>query len=258
MITYENMHYGNNKAVTWYHPRNLNFPNHLHRSYELIDMLDGALSITVNKQTYQLHKDDMMLILPYEIHSIRTDGSSYFHLSLFSPDYIPDFTKAVSGHYLSCPCFHMEEAAKQLFMKPLFYEGSDIWKRKAAYYYLCACIKAQADFIPIYKNHYSELHEVLIYIQEHFTDEDISLKKIAEQFGYNYSYLSRSFSRLFSCSFTEYLNQTKINYAASLLIDTDRSITEIAYECGYKTIRSFNRNFVNIQKTAPKAFRKQK
>jgi AraC-like DNA-binding protein len=92
------------------------------------------------------------------------------------------------------------------------------------------------------------------YVQDHFK-ENISLGTIA-----NISNLTpQSFCRLFKKrtgkSFVEYLNEVRVAAACKYLLDTDWSISEIAYNCGYKTVSNFNKLFKSITRTSPKIYR---
>lgn len=69
-----------------------------------------------------------------------------------------------------------------------------------------------------------------------------------------------SFCRLFKKStnkhFVEYLNEVRVSNACKLLIETEMSISEIAYECGYKTVSNFNKLFKKITAVRPNEYRK--
>jgi AraC-like DNA-binding protein len=98
------------------------------------------------------------------------------------------------------------------------------------------------------------LSAVYKYVQLHFKD-NISLGTIA-----NISNLTpQSFCRLFKKrngkNFVEYLNEVRVAAACKYLLDTDWSISEIAYNCGYKTVSNFNKLFKTITGTSPKIYR---
>ena len=98
------------------------------------------------------------------------------------------------------------------------------------------------------------LSEVYKYVQQNFK-ENISLGTIA-----NISNLTpQSFCRLFKKrtgkSFVEYLNEVRISSACKYLLDSDWSISEVAYNCGYKTVSNFNKLFKNITGNSPKIYR---
>ena len=98
------------------------------------------------------------------------------------------------------------------------------------------------------------LSAVYKYVQQNFKD-NISLATIA-----NISSLTpQSFCRLFKKrtgkSFVEYLNEARISAACKYLLDTDWSISEVAYHCGYKTVSNFNKLFKTITGLSPKMYR---
>lgn len=254
MIKYEGNHYGQNNERIVYNPHNLNYPKHLHRSYELIYVNSGCLKVTVEGREFFLFSGDSLLIFPHKIHSIETVCTSDMYLSLFSPEYIPDFTKYTENKYPKYPVFRLTAEEYSMFIPVLFSQGPKPWSLKSAYYFICQKVLDNGEFIETNTLEYAGFHDILIYAQNHFT-KDLSLKTLAAQFGYNYSYLSRAFKNLLGCSFVDYINESRINYAVFLIQTTDISITDIAFECGYKTIRSFNRNFLNIVKMPPSSLR---
>jgi YesN/AraC family two-component response regulator len=105
-------------------------------------------------------------------------------------------------------------------------------------------------------NHFEtdRLSNVYKYVQKHLKEE-ISLRTIA---GIS-SLTPQSFCRLFKKrtgkSFVEYLNEARISTACKYLLDTDWSISEVAYNCGYKTVSNFNKLFKNITGSSPKLYR---
>lgn len=58
-------------------------------------------------------------------------------------------------------------------------------------------------------------------------------------------------------TFTEYLNNTRIGYAARWLIEKDWSIAEIAYNSGFNNIANFNKVFKKLKNTTPSQYRKE-
>jgi AraC-like DNA-binding protein len=49
----------------------------------------------------------------------------------------------------------------------------------------------------------------------------------------------------------------RIAQACKYLIETDWSISEVAYACGYKSVSNFNKLFKETKNCCPKAFRIQ-
>ncbi|MEO6837518.1 MAG: AraC family transcriptional regulator [Ginsengibacter sp.] len=104
---------------------------------------------------------------------------------------------------------------------------------------------------------YSEtdrLSEVYKYVQKHFKDE-INLGTISGISNLTPQSFCRLFKKRTGKSFVEYLNEVRIASACKYLLDTDWSISEVAYNCGYKTVSNFNKLFKNTTGNSPKVYR---
>lgn len=56
-------------------------------------------------------------------------------------------------------------------------------------------------------------------------------------------------------SFIDFLNEIRLGYATRMLIETNKSVSEICYECGFNNISNFNRTFKKKQNCTPSEFR---
>lgn len=251
MLLYESHHFD---FISNYDSSNLNFPSHLHRCFELIFVVGGEMEVMIEERSFQLHTGQYLLILPNEIHSISTVSQSRAKICIFSPDYVPTFQKMIENRSLENPIFDLSVQAKILLSKTLFKDDLNLLEQKASLYLLLSELMAQTSLIKTEKKDSALLHTLLTYIQEHFT-EPITLQSLAGTLGYSYNYLSKYFNARVKTSFTEFLNDTRVNYACHLLRTTEKNITEIAYLCGYENIRSFNRNFIKKVLCTPKEYR---
>src|SRR5690606_32673826 len=96
--------------------------------------------------------------------------------------------------------------------------------------------------------------KVLQYLHVHY-QEDLSLESISRQFRVSPPYISRLFKEHVGQSFLTYLHELRIKSAASLLISTDMSISDIATEVGFESYRTFLRVFRDIRGQTPSEFR---
>jgi AraC-like DNA-binding protein len=92
------------------------------------------------------------------------------------------------------------------------------------------------------------------YIDEHYQDK-ISLAAVADQVHMSPEYFSRFFSQTMKKSFFEFLNEYKISKSCKLLIETDKSITEICYNSGFASVPFFYRQFKKFKNCQPKQYR---
>ncbi|MFM9826375.1 AraC family transcriptional regulator [Flavobacterium sp.] len=99
------------------------------------------------------------------------------------------------------------------------------------------------------------LLDVFEYVKENYKEE-ISLIEIAEIAHLTPTSFCRMFKVKTKKSFVEYLNAIRVSNACKLLIETEKGISEIGYECGYKTASNFNQLFKKLTGTTPKEYRK--
>ena len=100
------------------------------------------------------------------------------------------------------------------------------------------------------------ISDVFDYVKENYK-EDISLIEIAKIANLTPTSFCRMFKIKTKKSFVEYLNEIRVSNACKLLIETDMGISEIAYECGYKTASNFNQLFKKLTGTTPGEYRKK-
>lgn len=94
------------------------------------------------------------------------------------------------------------------------------------------------------------------YIDDNFSDSDLSLELIAQKFSYNKKYLSTAFKRNFKVGITEYVNTLRINHACVLMEQNYTSVSDIAYLCGFSDPFYFSKLFKANMKVSPKEFMK--
>ncbi|HEP4532282.1 TPA: response regulator transcription factor [Streptococcus pyogenes] len=85
--------------------------------------------------------------------------------------------------------------------------------------------------------------------------QELTLKAIADRLHVNGVYLGQCFKNETERSFTQYLNHVRIQKAQQLLLYTNQSINEIAYETGYNTNHYFIKMFKKLNGLSPKEFR---
>ncbi|MGM8363459.1 AraC family transcriptional regulator [Flavobacterium sp. ARAG 55.4] len=98
------------------------------------------------------------------------------------------------------------------------------------------------------------LSEVYQYIKENYKKE-ISLDEVAQIASLTPTSFCRMFKSKTKKNFIEYLNEIRISNACKHLIESDMSVSEIAYECGYKTVSNFNKLFKKNTGNTPKEYK---
>lgn len=84
----------------------------------------------------------------------------------------------------------------------------------------------------------------------------LTLRYLSEQLGVHPVHISRAAPKYLSLSLGEYIRQGKIKRALPLLLDSNQSLTEIAYEAGFSDQSHFNHTFRHYFQVSPGQYRK--
>ena len=98
-------------------------------------------------------------------------------------------------------------------------------------------------------------YNIMNYINHHFAEE-ITVDKIAAELYLNKNYIAHVFKEETGYSLIGYAIALRINRAKVLLTKTDKSITQVAAECGYDDFTYFSRQFKKSTGLTPSAYRK--
>ena len=79
---------------------NRNYMPHFHSNYELIYVLDGSISVTVNGICERADKGDCVLVLSNQIHAISFIGHCIMWIGVFSQQFIPHFASKITAKLL--------------------------------------------------------------------------------------------------------------------------------------------------------------
>lgn len=114
------------------------------------------------------------------------------------------------------------------------------------------------------KNHWmnAQKHNLLIekvqnYIHEHYAEPNISLDLVSNIAGLSPSYLGKLFKGATRQSFSEYLNNTRLEKAKDLLASTPETAAKISESVGIYNITYFSTLFKKKYGLTPSAFREQ-
>ncbi|MDJ1468908.1 AraC family transcriptional regulator [Cytophagaceae bacterium DM2B3-1] len=98
------------------------------------------------------------------------------------------------------------------------------------------------------------LDPIIQYIHKNLS-ESLTLSLVADQFGYSVRSLSRLFQQNLSVSFLQYLKLCRMIKAMVYLLETDKRISEIAYQTGYNSLSAFSNTFYELVHMRPMDFR---
>lgn len=101
------------------------------------------------------------------------------------------------------------------------------------------------------------LFAAIQYIKKNYMKE-ITLEEVAKYVGFSPNYFSRLFKTEFNQSFIDYLTNVRVEAAKELVMEKDKTISDIAWEVGYHDPNYFTKVFKKIVGLTPSEYKEEK
>ncbi|MBR2128657.1 MAG: helix-turn-helix domain-containing protein [Bacteroidales bacterium] len=116
-------------------------------------------------------------------------------------------------------------------------------------------VLASSSFAHVEKTTESRrVQKVKQYIDENYS-KPLRLSDLADLVGMTPVAFSRFFRQRTDRTLSEYIVDIRLGYAARMLVDSSKNISEICYECGFNNLSNFNRSFKTRKGLTPREFR---
>ena len=234
--------------------KNASSVSHVHSHLEFIFLLEGQLLISVDGEQIELSRNQVAVVMPYQIHSYATADSSEVFFIACPPEYIPDYSRLFYERTFSP--FHLPfgTITRQMVEEIASLEKQDYLKNKALIYFSLADFSVSCALSQPRNTEHDVYRKAIVYISSHYT-EDITLKDVAAELQITPVHLSRVLNARNQVGFSDLVNSLRIFEAKRMLESTSLPISNIAYEVGYGSIRNFNRIFMKYFGCKPSEIR---
>lgn len=249
---------------------NISFLAHWHPELELIYIRSGDARFSINDDEFVAHAGDLVFVDTGDFH--YSDSYEYCNVLdfiIFDPSVIdPLYRHAHFAHPLITSEL-LEAYGLQELMQRLFADVSLELKEQQPYYqevvsgmlrefvYRLRRCHPRSVKTSTSHSHRTEMlydmQQLLTYIDEHY-GENITLSFAAERMNFSESHFSKVFKKLIGINFVTYINAVRVEHAASMLKNSSTRITDIAMQCGFGNVRSFNRTFKEFTGYTPSQF----
>lgn len=240
-----------------------------HQEPEIVYVLEGAMEIKVEDDSYKLDKGDFLLINANKHHEYREIKANLLIASfkinyamladimqtsqlLFWCNTVADRNDAYQALKSAMDCilnrFYERHKEGAIYLNSLYYE---------VVYLLITHFMITADDARMKGNisvDNSRIFEIQNYVQDHYQN-DLSLNDLAQKLYLSNTYLSKYIKKHFGVSFLEYVNNVRLFHAVDELVYSDKKITRIALDNGFPTTAAFNRAFKEMYQMTPSTYR---
>lgn len=240
-------------------PKGLACIPHINAELEVIHVTEGTIDVSVGDVTLAVPKGSAVLILPYQPHCFQPRGEAAGRVYMFRFRIASEFynSRCAAG---TAPFILKLSPTLDAWLKDavkLAEAHPNEITAKALYYPIVAEYLEQADTAAAHSPHTVLVHRIMDYILNHLQDK-ITLKLLSTQFGINSASLSKLIKEYTYNSFTDFVNNIRIERAIELFCEQDLSVTEAASQAGFGSVRNFNRVFQDTLGITPSEYRRNR
>lgn len=252
---------------------------HWHKEMEIIYITKGKGIVRLDKERYVIRKGDIIFIPKETIHYIQSDKKEvlYFRSLVF------DLTMLTSYPGDLCQTEIVEPLVKkQVEMTNILNAEEDGYeevletyeriigacRKRGPFFYIEVKSLFYKLFYELFMGKYirrahreerksaAAMKTILSYIEEHYY-EKLTVNELAEMIHYSDYYFMKVFKSYTGKTLMSYINEMRVEKSKYLLINTQKSISDIALEAGFGQTSYYIRKFQEFQEETPLKFRKQ-
>jgi AraC-like DNA-binding protein len=239
----------------------LSFYLHFHSHLELIYMLEGKSVAFSDYQEVLLEKGDIFINFPNQLHSFCDIGQVRCMVFIFPQDMCPDYYTVFKSYVPITPIIKRDQCPDTipfLLQEALANNCSDCsYHVEITKGYFAVLLGKVLQVLPLKKieaNDLNTVRRIVSYCTQNYQNE-LSLEGMAKKLHISKYHISHLFGQKLKIGFNDFINSMRIDDACNRLRSTDETITEIAFQVGFSSIRSFNRAFCKQMAVTPSAYR---
>jgi len=268
---HENIIYFDNLKIHIGIAKNFTFPAHWHQDLEIIHVIDGTIKIGINSELHIATRGDIIISNKDDIHYYDSSNlENKILVLIISSEIIQADIKPL--------CTLKTHVTEQMLVEYSLCDVIQNILHKAEFEYknqlpnYNAIVKSLTIEFVSYLNRYfadnntikrknkriadnAQMQNLLNYLEQNCTSQ-ITLEDAANFAHFSQWYFSRIFKALTGQTFTQYINNLRLQKADYMLCTTKETITSIALNCGFDNIRTFNRLYKRTKGTVPSESRK--
>ncbi|MBQ4897638.1 helix-turn-helix transcriptional regulator [Paenibacillus sp. Marseille-P2973] len=251
----------------------LSFYPHFHAEVEFVYVESGSILVGANEDKRLLKQGDMAIFGSNDIHYFDSkDLASNMIVVIFHPELVGKSVSWPGDFRFESPFIPADQPGLQTvkaILNRILREKKEAKPGhrlliQASLLELCAIMQRHLPVHALERESQERIatrkiriQRILSFIEEHY-QEDLSVEAMCVQFGMEPSYFCRMFKKSIGMNFRTYLNTIRVLNATRRLEISDASITDIALDCGFGSVRTFNRVYRELQGCPPSEVRRRK
>ncbi len=234
--------------------------NLYHRRYVLNLVLEGPGRVCINDEMFDLVKDSLLLLFPFQFHYYTACEKNYRWL-VITFDEIEPIPAELRSRPVTASKFSYS-LIMEILETYLEYEKTPLQSLSLK---LSACVNCLVNEMrdiarlspagePVIRDTKMMMLERICGYINHHISEPLTIHQLAVEHGISEGYLSVLFSRYIGCGPGEYIRNARINRAVDMLNSGNYMISDVAEKTGFSSPAVFSRTFRNVIGSSPREF----
>lgn len=232
--------------------------SHIHNELELVYVKHGYVKCHADNKVYETCDNGIFLCFPNQFHYYLDVAEGDYYLFIFSPDILYNLTDILENNLPNKNIFFTDinPYLEELIEKIVSEKGEFAQTIQAGLLNeLVVLLLRQTELVPRISSSTNTINSILTYCQENYS-ENISLDSLANDLHISKYHISHIFNNSLGISFNNHINSLRVKRACELIREKDYTMSYIAQDVGFGSIRSFNRAFMQIMNTTPLKYKK--
>lgn len=257
---YEEINYATQDYPFLIEHKDVKYIPHFHKEPELVFVIEGELTITIENNTFILKKGEICIFTPGLIHNLYSyTPNKSFVMKLFP-------VLDLGNIQLSKNVVNSDDAIYDELLENIICIINENQEKNPGYK-LAVNIYVEKIFLTIIRNMKYRtlannaltklenknvfLNSVTDFLNEHFADK-FTIDDVSKHLNYTKSYFCHYFKKTTGITFWKYYTIFRLEKAIQMMKQfPKKSFAEIAENSGFKNIRSFNQSFKEYHQCSP-------
>lgn len=235
-------------------PVDFEVPSHTHNCYELVYYVTGRGTTTLDQKQHVYHNNSFSIITPKTLHNEFATAETQMIYFGFKYDDMP--IHLTNGIYQDVP-------GNQTILQLLKEMKAEVLAPKPHFNLVLNLLigRILIEYDRLYSNKKVEKENSFAYIINFINEnynQQIDPRSLADMVCLSYDRFRHLFKEVTGFSPFGYIIQTRLKHAKDMLQYSNRTITEIAFTCGFPSASQFSNIFKERYRVAPNDYRSSK
>ena len=250
------------------------YPIHWHNSIEIIFVLEGTINVLIESGNYEVLERELEIINCDEAHRLYSKEKNKVLIFHIDPTFFEKYYDDMENTYFytnSSEKGAQQEEKYDVLRKYLSILACEVIQKSENFDDQIESVLIKLLFHLINNFHYlnygdkelkeneiqfQRYHRISKYIYNNYMNK-ISLQDIASLEYLSSYYLSHQIKDMAGTNFKELLNNVRVDESIKLLLDTDKTLSDISLDVGFSHTRYYNKSFKDYYNCTPLQFRKK-